>query len=76
MAEKPVAEKTEQPTPKRLRKAKEKGQVAQSQELPAVVSIVVLVMVLALAAPAFLFCFPQPFWPYLHRLYCNGLLCK
>ncbi|MHC4763452.1 MAG: EscU/YscU/HrcU family type III secretion system export apparatus switch protein, partial [Planctomycetota bacterium] len=34
MAEKPAAEKTEQPTPKRLRKAREKGQVAQSQELP------------------------------------------
>ena len=54
MAEKPAAEKTEQPTPKRLRKAKEKGQVAQSQELPAAVSIVVLVMVLALSAPALL----------------------
>jgi len=54
MAEKPTAEKTEQPTPKRLRKAKEKGQVAQSQELPAAVSIVALVMVLALSAPALL----------------------
>ena len=54
MAEKPVAEKTEQPTPKRLRKAREKGQVAQSQELPAAVSIAVLVMVLALSAPALL----------------------
>jgi len=54
MAEKPTAEKTEQPTPRRLRKAKEKGQLAQSQELPAVVSIVVLVMVLALSAPALL----------------------
>ena len=54
MAEKPAAEKTEQPTPKRLKKAREKGQVAQSQELPAVVSIVVLVMVLALSAPALL----------------------
>ena len=54
MAEKPVAEKTEQPTPRRLRKAREKGQVAQSQELPAAVSIAVLVMVLALSAPALL----------------------
>ena len=54
MADKPAAEKTEQPTLKRLRKAKEKGQVAQSQELPAAVSIVVLVMVLALSAPALL----------------------
>ncbi|MHC4076786.1 MAG: flagellar biosynthesis protein FlhB [Planctomycetota bacterium] len=49
-----AAEKTEQPTPKRLRKAREKGQVAQSQELPAAVSIVVLVMVLVLSAPALL----------------------
>jgi len=54
MAEKPAAEKTEQPTPKRLRKAREKGQVAQSQELPAAVSIVVLVMALALFAPTLL----------------------
>ncbi|MHC4075861.1 MAG: flagellar biosynthesis protein FlhB [Planctomycetota bacterium] len=54
MAEKPAAEKTEQPTAKRLRKAREKGQVAQSQELPAAVSIVVLVMVLTLSAPALL----------------------
>jgi len=46
MAEKPAAEKTEQPTPRKLRKAKEKGQVAQSQELPAVVSVAVLVLVL------------------------------
>jgi len=54
MADKPVAEKTEQPTPKRLKTAREKGQVAQSQELPAAVSIVMLVMVLALSAPALL----------------------
>ncbi len=54
MPEKPAAEKTEQPTEKRLEKAREKGQVAQSQELPAAVSIVVLVMVLAMMAPALL----------------------
>lgn len=46
MADKPAAEKTEQPTQRKLNKAKEKGQVAQSQELPAVVSIAVLVLVL------------------------------
>jgi flagellar biosynthetic protein FlhB len=46
MANKPAAEKTEQPTQRKLDKAKEKGQVAQSQELPAVVSIAVLVFVL------------------------------
>ena len=54
MAEKPSAEKTEQPTPKRLRKAREKGQVAQSEELPEAVSIVVLVIVLTLTAPSLL----------------------
>jgi len=54
MAEKSAAEKTEQPTPKRLQKAREKGQVTQSQELPAALSIVVLVMVLALSAPSLL----------------------
>lgn len=51
MAEKPASEKTEQPTQKKIRKAREKGQVAQSQELPAAVSIVVLVMALTLTAP-------------------------
>ena len=48
MPEKPAAEKTEQPTPRKLKKAREKGQIPQSQELPAAVSIVVLVMILAL----------------------------
>lgn len=48
MPEKPATEKTEQPTPRKLKKAREKGQTPQSQELPAAVSIVVLVMILAL----------------------------
>ncbi|MHC4395216.1 MAG: flagellar biosynthesis protein FlhB [Planctomycetota bacterium] len=48
MPEQPAAEKTEQPTPRKLRKAREKGQVPQSQELPAAVSIVILVMILGL----------------------------
>lgn len=48
MPEKPASEKTEQPTPRKLRKAREKGQVPQSQEVPSAVSIVVLVMILAL----------------------------
>lgn len=51
MAEKPAAEKTEQPTPKKLSKAREKGQVPQSQELPSVVLLVVLVAMTALLAP-------------------------
>lgn len=54
MADKPAAEKTEQPTPKRLRKAREKGQSAQSQELPAAFSIIVLLIVLTLYAPSLL----------------------
>ena len=54
MAEKPAAEKTEQPTQKRLEKAREKGQVAQSQELPAVVCVASLVLVLAMTAPSLL----------------------
>ena len=54
MAEKSAAEKTEQPTLRRLQKARKEGQVAQSEELPAVVSIVVLVAVLALFAPTLL----------------------
>jgi len=51
MAEKPAAEKTEQPTPKRLKKAKQEGQVPQSQELMSAASIMVLVAMTALLAP-------------------------
>lgn len=54
MAEKPASEKTEQPTPRRLEKAREKGQVAQSQELPAIVCVASLVLVLAMTAPSLL----------------------
>ncbi|MGD0785214.1 MAG: flagellar biosynthesis protein FlhB [Sedimentisphaerales bacterium] len=54
MAEKPATERTEQPTPRRLQKARKEGQVAHSEELPAAASIVVLVMVLALFAPTLL----------------------
>ncbi len=52
MADKPAAEKTEQPTPKKLSKAKEKGQSPQSQELMSFVSILVLVTMTALMAPS------------------------
>ena len=54
MAEKPAAEKTEQPTQRRLKKAKDKGQVPQSQELPAAISVVVLLVALTLSAPGLL----------------------
>jgi len=51
MADKPAAEKTEQPTPKKLEKAREKGQLPQSQELTSVVTLLVLVAILALLSP-------------------------
>jgi len=51
MAEGPAAERTEQPTPRKLNKAKEKGQVPQSQELASVATLVVLVAMTALLAP-------------------------
>ncbi len=41
MAEKPAQERTEQPTPKRLQQAKEKGQVARSRELTTMVVLLV-----------------------------------
>ena len=54
MPEKPAAERTEQPTPRRLHKAREKGQVPQSQELAAAITLVVLLLALALLAPGLL----------------------
>lgn len=54
MAEKQAAEKTEQPTPRRIRKAREKGQVPQSQELTSAATIIVFVAVAALMAPSFM----------------------
>jgi len=51
MAEKPAAEKTEQPTPKKLEKAWKKGMVPQSQELTSVATLVVLVGIVALLGP-------------------------
>jgi len=51
MADKPAAEKTEQPTPRKLSKAREQGQVPQGPELMSAVSIVVLVTMVAFSAP-------------------------
>jgi len=45
------AEKTEQPTSRKLSKARGKGQVPQSQELTSVVTLLVLVAMIALLAP-------------------------
>jgi len=53
MAEKPAAEKTEQPTPKKLQKAKSKGQVPQSQEFPSVATLAVMTLVLVLSGSHF-----------------------
>jgi len=54
MPEKPAAEKTEQPTAKRLQKARQKGQVPYSREMPAVVVLMAFVAALALLAPSLL----------------------
>ena len=54
MPEKPAAERTEQPTPKKLEKARKKGQVPRSQELTSVVTLLALIMVMALLSPSLL----------------------
>ncbi len=51
MAEQTAAEKTEQPTPRRLQKAKQKGHVPQSQELTSIATLLVLVAMVALLGP-------------------------
>lgn len=51
MPEQPAAERTEQPTPRRLEKAREKGQVPQSAELPSAATLMALLLMLALLAP-------------------------
>ncbi len=45
-------EKTEQATPRRRRKAREKGQVAKSRELTSAISLLLIMGYLALAVPA------------------------
>ncbi|MHC4616151.1 MAG: flagellar biosynthesis protein FlhB [Planctomycetota bacterium] len=54
MPEQPAAERTEQPTARRLLKARQEGQVPQSQELTSVATLLVLVMATALLAPSLL----------------------
>lgn len=46
-----AADKTEQPTPKRLGEARGKGQIPQSQELTAVVTLMVLISMVTLFSP-------------------------
>lgn len=54
MADKPAAERTEQPTPRKLKKAKDKGQVPQSQELSSTVTLIVLIAMIAISGPSLL----------------------
>jgi len=49
-----AAERTEQPTARKLSKAKSKGQVPQSQELTSTVTLLVLMAMIALLAPKLL----------------------
>ncbi len=51
MADKPAAEKTEQPTSRKLSKAREEGQTPQSQDMGSAVTLMVLLVTLALLAP-------------------------
>jgi flagellar biosynthetic protein FlhB len=51
MPDKPATEKTELPTPKRLQKARQKGQVPEGREMASVVSLVVLTAMVTLLAP-------------------------
>lgn len=49
MAEQSAADRTEEPTPERLRKAREEGQIPHSQELPSAMMLGMLLVVLLLA---------------------------
>ncbi|MFP3936921.1 MAG: flagellar biosynthesis protein FlhB [Phycisphaerae bacterium] len=46
------ADRTEEPTPERLRRAREQGQVPQSKEVPSALLLLVLLLMLAALAPA------------------------
>jgi flagellar biosynthetic protein FlhB len=52
LAENSGSEKTEQPTYRRLQKAREEGQVPQSEELPSVTAILSLMLVLFIFGPS------------------------
>lgn len=51
MADQTVAEKTEQPTPRKLQKARKKGHVPQSQELTSIATLLVLIAMIAMLGP-------------------------
>jgi len=52
MPEQPATERTEQPTTRKLQKAREKGHLPQSQELMSIVTLLVLVATITLLAPS------------------------
>jgi flagellar biosynthetic protein FlhB len=54
MADQPAAERTEQPTPRRLEKAREDGRVPQSQELASAISLLSLLLSLVVLGPGLL----------------------
>ncbi|NLY41475.1 MAG: EscU/YscU/HrcU family type III secretion system export apparatus switch protein, partial [Desulfovibrionales bacterium] len=47
-----MSEKTEQPTPKRLREAREKGDVCKSQDVPAALSVLAIAVYLVVRSDA------------------------
>ncbi|MHC4132037.1 MAG: flagellar biosynthesis protein FlhB [Planctomycetota bacterium] len=49
--ERPAAEQTEQPTQRKLRRAREKGKLPQSEELPGVITLLMLLASIVLMAP-------------------------
>jgi flagellar biosynthetic protein FlhB len=51
MAEQTATERTEQPTPRKLGKARQKGHVPQSQELSSVATLVILIAMIAIMGP-------------------------
>jgi flagellar biosynthetic protein FlhB len=51
MADKPAGERTEQPSTRRIRKTREKGEVPHSQELPSVMSLATLLVVCMMSGP-------------------------
>jgi flagellar biosynthetic protein FlhB len=54
MAEKPAAERTEQPTPRKIEKARKKGQVPESEELASIATLLALVAAMVLSGPGLL----------------------
>ncbi len=51
MADKPAGERTEKPSPRRIRKTRQKGEVPHSQELPSVISLATLLVVCMVTGP-------------------------